>query len=94
MIIFTPVLESETKEKPKIPKYDGIKMSLEDFLATDFKDPGFKYEWKDGMVEAEDNVKFSEQRIVFNLQESFRKTECMCYRILKSRFGNCLNKIS
>ena len=42
MIIFTPILESESKEKLPLPKYDGIKMSLEDFLTTKVEDQGFK----------------------------------------------------
>ena len=74
MIVFTPIFESDLKEKPSIPKYDGIQMSLDEFLTSEFEDPGFKYEWNNGLREAEEKLKFSEQRIVLILQRTFNKT--------------------
>ena len=74
MIIFTPILESESKEKLPLPKYDGIKMSLEDFLTTKVEDQGFKYEWNNGVLEAEYAMKFSEQILVDTIIRRFCTT--------------------
>jgi hypothetical protein len=44
MIVFAPIYESEIKEKTIIPKYDGVKMSLEEFYNwVREKEPGIKY---------------------------------------------------
>lgn len=74
MIVFTPILENESKEKYPVPKYDGIKMNLDEFMNSNFEDPGLKYEWNNGVLEAEEKLKFSEQNIVINLQRKFYKT--------------------
>ncbi|MCP5496412.1 MAG: Uma2 family endonuclease [Leptospiraceae bacterium] len=74
MIVFTPILESELKEKPSIPKYDGIKMSLEEFLATEFDDQGYKYEWNDGILEAAKKMKENERKIYRNINRRFVQT--------------------
>ena len=74
MIIFTPIFENKTKEQMPYPKYDGVKMSLDEFLNFKFEEPGIKYEWNNGVLDAEEKMKFSEQRIVSNLQRKFSKT--------------------
>ncbi len=78
MIIFTPVLENELKEKHTIPKYDGVKMSMEKFLNANFEEKGFKYEWNNGIVEAEVTLKFSEQILVDNIMKKYYQTESFC----------------
>ncbi|MCB1189598.1 MAG: Uma2 family endonuclease [Leptospiraceae bacterium] len=75
MIIFTPILESELKEKPSVPKYDGIKMRLEEFLVSEFDDPGYKYEWNNGLLEADNKLKFSEQILVDNIIRKYCQTD-------------------
>lgn len=75
MIIFTPISENEQKQKPIIPKYDGMKMSLEDFLASEIDDPGFKYEWNNGILEVEEILKPHETKIYLNLHTRFLEYE-------------------
>ena len=75
MIVFAPIYESEIKEKPIIPKYDGVKMSLKDFHNWNREvEPGIKYEWNNGVLEATDKLKFNEQRMVDRLQGKFYQT--------------------
>lgn len=71
MIIFTPIFEVEQKEKPLVPKYDGFKMSFEDFLNSKLEDQGFKYEWNNGIIEAEERLKTQEIKIYINLHDKF-----------------------
>lgn len=70
-----PTLQGEQKEKPSIPKYDGIQMSLDEFLNSNFDDPGFKYEWDNGIVEASETMKQNERIIYRNINRRFIKTK-------------------
>jgi Uma2 family endonuclease len=74
MIVFAPIFENKPKEQIPFPKYDGIQMRFEDFQNFETEEPRFKYEWNDGILEAEERMKFNEQRIVFNLQRKFSET--------------------
>jgi len=74
MIIFTPIFEETVKEKPAIPKYDGLAMSLDEFLNSEIEDPGFKYEWNKGILEAEHTMKFHEQSIVDRILRKYSQT--------------------
>ncbi|MCS6989955.1 MAG: Uma2 family endonuclease [Chloroherpetonaceae bacterium] len=70
----TTLEKSARKRAPK-PKYHGKKMSLEEFL--DFKaEDGFKYEWKNGFLEAREKmIKAAEFYIVERLQDAFEQTQ-------------------
>jgi tRNA A37 N6-isopentenylltransferase MiaA len=61
MIIFTPILETEKKENLIIPKYDGVKMTREEYRNWNPEEPGIKYEWSNGVLEATEKLKFQEQ---------------------------------
>ncbi len=75
MIIFTPISEKNIKEKQTIPKFDGVRMTIEEFQNWNPEiESGIKYEWNNGIVEAEEKMKFSEQKIVVQLQNQFSKT--------------------
>ena len=75
MIIFTPVLEKDITMKQTIPKFDGIRMTYDEFQNWNPEiEEGIKYEWDNGVVEAEERVKFKEQKIVYQLQNQFLKT--------------------
>ena len=68
MIIFTPILEKNLKINQSIPKFDGISMTLEDFQNWNPEvEDGIKYEWDNGIVEAEDRMKLDELHIYTNL---------------------------
>lgn len=71
MIVFTPIFESNPKEQILCPKYDGVKMSLEEYYNSNFEESGFKYEWNDGVLEAEEKLKPSEAIIYSNLHTKF-----------------------
>lgn len=75
MIIFTPIFEKDISEKQTIPKFDGIRMTLDEFQNWNPEiEAGIKYEWNNGVVEAEEKMKFNEQKIVYKLQHHFLKT--------------------
>jgi Uma2 family endonuclease len=74
MIIFTPIFEDTPKDKPAIPKYDGLEMRLDEFLNSEIEDPGFKYEWNNGILEAEHSRKFNEQLLVDRILRKFSQT--------------------
>lgn len=74
MIIFTPIFESEIKEKQQVPKYDGIQMSLEEYLNWEIAiEENIKYEWNNGVIEAVDKLRTEELYIYRNLQKEFYK---------------------
>jgi len=76
MIILTPILDFENKEKPIIPKYDGTRMTIEEFKIWDPEvEEGIKYEWNNGVIEAEDRMKFNELKIINQLNNKFFKTD-------------------
>ncbi|MCU0426837.1 MAG: Uma2 family endonuclease [Candidatus Kapabacteria bacterium] len=57
------------------PKYDGLKMSLQDFLDWEPKPDGWKYEWNNGIVEVnEESMKNTERKMVRNISRAFIKT--------------------
>ncbi|MCB1189664.1 MAG: Uma2 family endonuclease [Leptospiraceae bacterium] len=75
MILFTPVFETEKREPIRVPKYEGVKMGLEVFLNYKFEEFNFKYEWNNGVLEAEEKVKDSERYIIDNICRKFAKTK-------------------
>jgi hypothetical protein len=78
MIVFTPIIESEIKDKPLVPKYDGKKMSFEEFQNWEPEDEvGVKYEWNNGILEAEEKMKLEEIYIFTNIQKVFQKKSKM-----------------
>ncbi len=57
------------------PKYDGLKMSLHDFLDWEREPDGWKYEWNNGIIEINEvNMTLKEQYIVQNIQIAFAQT--------------------
>lgn len=75
MIIFTPIIETNDREILPIPKYDGWKMSLEEFKNFSIDEPGFKYEWNNGVLESEILLKESERYIFDNIFRKFVLTK-------------------
>jgi Uma2 family endonuclease len=76
MIIFAPILTDEKQKEVTIPKYDGVKMSLEEFQNwKPEEESGIKYEWNDGTLEATDKLKFSELKMIDRLQNKFYQTD-------------------
>jgi len=74
MIIFTPLLKSESKTNPSPPKYDGVKMSLEQYLSYSFEEETYKYEWNEGILESEKKKMKIKEAILFrNLRNRFIK---------------------
>lgn len=73
MIIFVPTTESK-KEAIKQPKFDGVKMPLEEFQnwEPDIEE-GIKYEWNNGIIEATDKLRTDELFIYTNIQENYSK---------------------
>lgn len=74
MIIFSPVLTTETQEEPIIPKYNGTRMSLNDFINFEPEESGIKYEWDNGILEAEATLKKEERFILDNILRKFNQT--------------------
>lgn len=74
MIIFTPVFETTPKKEVQIPKFDGLKMNLEEFLNFNFEDSSFKYEWNNGTTEAVEKMKIKERIIYRNINRKFIQT--------------------
>ncbi len=57
------------------PKYDGLKMSLHDFLDWEREPDGWKYEWNNGIIEInEESMKSTERMMVFKIMRAFSKT--------------------
>ncbi|MFY8001682.1 MAG: Uma2 family endonuclease [Candidatus Kapaibacteriota bacterium] len=58
------------------PKYDGLKMSLQDFLDWEREPDGWKYEWNNGVIEInEASMKNTERMIVFQITKAFSRTK-------------------
>ncbi len=73
MIIFTPIILPENQKNYTIPKYDGVKMSLEEFQNWEPEvEPGIKYEWNYGILEAEAKMSINEIKILLNFQKKWR----------------------
>jgi Uma2 family endonuclease len=75
MIFFAPIFDTEPAKELVPPKYDGLRLSLDEFLNSKLEDPGYKYEWNRGVLEAEETVKESERYIIDNICRSFVKTK-------------------
>lgn len=75
MIHFVPVSESPKVTPSPIPRFEGLEMNLETYLNYKFKEPGYKYEWNNGILEASEKLKFSEQKIINNILNHFQKTD-------------------
>jgi len=77
MIITLPIpLENAVERKIPVPKYDGLRMSLEDFLNWEVRESdGFKYEWNDGVLEADESMKLKEVKIFQNINRKFSGTD-------------------
>jgi Uma2 family endonuclease len=57
------------------PKYDGLQISLRDFLDWEREPDGWKYEWNSGRIEINEiNMKNTERFIVQNLLRAFAAT--------------------
>ena len=74
MILFVPISESQVETISPIPRFEGVEMNLETYLNHKFKEPGYKYEWNNGILEASEKLKFSEQKIINNILNQFHKT--------------------
>lgn len=76
MIIFVPVPESDLKNKVNIPKFEGVKMPLEEFYNWETEnEPEIKYEWDDGRLEADFKMKPEELNIYKNILRKFNTTK-------------------
>jgi Uma2 family endonuclease len=61
---------------PKRPRYDGLRMKREDFLAWEREADGWKYEWNKGIIEINEvNMTAKERKIVKAITRAFIKTE-------------------
>ena len=57
------------------PKYDGLKISLRDFLDWEREPDGWKYEWNKGIIEINEvSMTIKEQYIVENIILAFEQT--------------------
>ncbi len=74
MILFVPKSESQIESFSPIPRFEGVEMNLQTYLNHKFKEPGYKYEWNNGILEASEKLKFSEQKIINNILNQFQKT--------------------
>jgi Uma2 family endonuclease len=73
MIIFTPVLEKEITIKQTIPKFDGMRMTYDEFQNWNPEtEEGIKYEWDNGVVEAEERMRIDEIHIYTNLVKTLQ----------------------
>jgi len=73
MIIFTPVLEKEITIKQTIPKFDGMRMTYDEFQNWNPEtEEGIKYEWDNGVVEAEERMRIDELHIYTNLVKTLQ----------------------
>ena len=73
MIIFTPINEKDNKEVQTFPKFDGVSMTLDEFQNWNPEiEAGIKYEWNNGIVEAEEKMKVDELYIYTNLVKAFQ----------------------
>ena len=68
------VSESQIESFSPIPRFEGVEMNLQTYLNHKFKEPGYKYEWNNGILEASEKLKFSEQKIINNILNQFQKT--------------------
>jgi Uma2 family endonuclease len=58
------------------PKYDGLKMSLRDFLDWEREPDGWKYEWNNGIIEINEvSMRNTERGIVQHIIRAFTKTQ-------------------
>lgn len=61
---------------PKRPRYDGLRMKREDFLAWEREADGWKYEWNKGIIEINEvNMTAKERKIVKVITRAFIKTK-------------------
>lgn len=57
------------------PKYDGLKMSLRDFLDWEREPDGWKYEWNNGIIEINEvSMRNTERNIADNILFAFEQT--------------------
>ncbi len=77
MIVTVPLpVEHGSIALPPAPRYDGVSMSLEAYRNWEPIEPdGFKYEWNDGVLEAEESMKLPETRIYRNINRQFVATD-------------------
>lgn len=60
---------------PSRPKYDGLKMSLRDFLDWEREPDGWKYEWNNGIIEINEvSMRNTERNIADNILFAFEQT--------------------
>lgn len=63
------------------PKYDGLKMSLHDFLDWEREPDGWKYEWNNGVIEINEvSMKNDERYIANNITFAFEQTSYRAQR--------------
>ena len=74
MLIPVPVPSDAIGLPHARPKYDGLALPLEEYENWDMDDPGFKYEWNNGILEAEESMKPADVRIFDSLQRRFQQT--------------------
>ena len=74
MIVFTPITKSEIKDNTLVPKYDGIKMSREEFQNWEPEvEVWVKYEWNKATLEADEKMKLEKIYILTNIQKEIQR---------------------
>lgn len=74
MILFVPII-TETANPIRLPKYNGLRMPLQDYMLWEPEDDSFLYEWNEGFLEAKEPMKLSEVSIFQNLNRKFALTK-------------------
>ena len=74
MIVITPITKSEIKDNTLAPKFDGIKMSKEEFQDWEPEvELGVKYEWNKAILKADEKMKLENIYILTNNQKVFQR---------------------
>ncbi len=58
----------------KLPAYAGIRMLLEDYQSWE-PDDGYRYEWEDGVLDAQEGMRPDERKIHKRLIDGFNETD-------------------
>ncbi len=73
MIVNTPITKSEIKNNSLVPKYDWIKMSIEEFQNwVSEVELGVNYQWNNGILEADEKMKLENIYILTNIKKLFK----------------------
>ncbi len=76
MIVTRPIpIDMATPVDTERPLYDGLRISYAEFLAWEPPETdGFKYEWRDGVLDADESIKPEELKLYRNIENVFRTT--------------------